>query len=67
MVPIGYRCGHLFMASWLWYFVELACMRGTIGANQYGPDPLEPPERDKRWTEADKQVFKELLDKQRQR
>jgi len=55
------------MASWLWYFVELACMRGTIGANQYGPDPLEPPEGDKSWTEGDKQVFKELFDKQRQR
>jgi uncharacterized membrane protein YhaH (DUF805 family) len=21
--------------------VELACLRGTIGANRYGPDPLE--------------------------
>jgi uncharacterized membrane protein YhaH (DUF805 family) len=25
----------------IWAFVELACLRGTIGANQYGPDPLE--------------------------
>src|SRR5262245_51281932 len=25
----------------LWAFVELGCLRGTIGANQYGPDPLE--------------------------
>jgi uncharacterized membrane protein YhaH (DUF805 family) len=57
----------LLMVSSLWYFVELGCIRGTVGANQYGPDPLEAPERDKSWTEADKQVFKELLDKQHQR
>jgi len=25
----------------LWGFVELYCLRGTTGANQYGPDPLE--------------------------
>jgi uncharacterized membrane protein YhaH (DUF805 family) len=25
----------------IWAFVELACLRGTIGANQYGPDLLE--------------------------
>ena len=25
----------------LYLFVELACLRGTRGANQYGPDPLE--------------------------
>ena len=25
----------------LWAFVELGCLRGTIGDNQYGPDPLE--------------------------
>jgi uncharacterized membrane protein YhaH (DUF805 family) len=24
----------------LWAFVELFCLRGTIGDNQYGPDPL---------------------------
>jgi uncharacterized membrane protein YhaH (DUF805 family) len=24
----------------LWAFVELGCLRGTAGANQYGPDPL---------------------------
>ena len=26
----------------IWAFVELGCLRGTIGANQYGPDPLPP-------------------------
>lgn len=25
----------------IWAFVELWCLRGTVGANQYGPDPLE--------------------------
>jgi uncharacterized membrane protein YhaH (DUF805 family) len=25
----------------IWAFVELGCLRGTIGSNQYGPDPLE--------------------------
>lgn len=24
----------------LWFFVEFGCMRGTIGANKYGPDPV---------------------------
>jgi uncharacterized membrane protein YhaH (DUF805 family) len=24
----------------IWAFVELGCLRGTIGANQYGPDPI---------------------------
>jgi len=27
---------------YLWSFVELGCLRGTIGQNQYGPDPLAP-------------------------
>ena len=26
----------------VWAFVELGCLRGTVGPNQYGPDPLEP-------------------------
>jgi uncharacterized membrane protein YhaH (DUF805 family) len=24
----------------LWFFVEFGCMRGTVGANRYGPDPV---------------------------
>ena len=24
----------------IWFFVELGCLRGTVGPNQYGPDPL---------------------------
>ncbi len=28
------------LAICIWAFVELGCLRGTVGANQYGPDPL---------------------------
>ena len=24
----------------VWAFVELGCLRGTVGANRYGPDPI---------------------------
>ena len=24
----------------IWAFIELGCLRGTVGPNQYGPDPL---------------------------
>lgn len=27
----------------IWAFVELGCLRGTTGPNQYGPDPLQTP------------------------
>jgi uncharacterized membrane protein YhaH (DUF805 family) len=27
----------------VWAFVELGCLRGTVGPNRYGPDPLAPP------------------------
>jgi len=26
----------------IWALVELGCLRGTIGGNQYGGDPLAP-------------------------
>jgi uncharacterized membrane protein YhaH (DUF805 family) len=28
------------MGVGIWYFVELGCLRGTAGPNEYGPDPL---------------------------
>jgi len=28
------------LAVSIWAFVELGCLRGTVGTNQYGPDPL---------------------------
>jgi uncharacterized membrane protein YhaH (DUF805 family) len=24
----------------IWYLIDLGCLRGTVGPNQYGPDPL---------------------------
>jgi uncharacterized membrane protein YhaH (DUF805 family) len=27
----------------IWFFVEFGCMRGTVGANRYGPDPVPAP------------------------
>jgi uncharacterized membrane protein YhaH (DUF805 family) len=27
----------------VWAFVELGCLRGTMGPNRYGPDPLSAP------------------------
>jgi len=27
----------------VWAFVELGCLRGTVGPNRYGPDPLSTP------------------------
>src|SRR5207244_10023273 len=26
----------------VWAFIELGCLRGTVGPNRYGPDPLAP-------------------------
>jgi uncharacterized membrane protein YhaH (DUF805 family) len=27
----------------VWAFVELGCLRGMVGSNRYGPDPLSAP------------------------
>jgi len=32
--------GLVALAIVVWSFVELGCLRGTIGANGFGPDPL---------------------------
>lgn len=38
--------GAIMQAVWfvvaLWALVELGCLRGTIGGNPYGPDPVAP-------------------------
>jgi uncharacterized membrane protein YhaH (DUF805 family) len=26
----------------IWFVIEFGCMRGTVGTNQYGPDPAPP-------------------------
>jgi uncharacterized membrane protein YhaH (DUF805 family) len=31
------------IAGWVWIFIECGCLRGTLGDNRYGPDPLPPP------------------------
>lgn len=35
--------GVVFFGVAIWFFVEFGCMRGTIGANKYGPDPVPRP------------------------
>jgi uncharacterized membrane protein YhaH (DUF805 family) len=32
--------GLLYLGVAIWMFVELGCLRGTIGDNRFGPDPL---------------------------
>jgi uncharacterized membrane protein YhaH (DUF805 family) len=34
--------GLLAFAIGVWAFIEMGCLRGTIGVNQYGPDPVSP-------------------------
>jgi len=31
----------LAIAAGIWGFVEIGCLRGTVGYNRYGPDPLK--------------------------
>lgn len=26
----------------LWWLIEFGCLRGTVGPNRFGPDPVEP-------------------------
>lgn len=35
-------CIIVALAIGVWAFVEFGCLRGTVGYNRYGPDPLEP-------------------------
>ena len=34
--------GLVAFAVGVWAFVELGCLRGSIGANRFGPDPIVP-------------------------
>jgi uncharacterized membrane protein YhaH (DUF805 family) len=38
---IGGIFGIALLAIAIWFFVEFGCMRGTIGANRFGPDPVQ--------------------------
>jgi|GEM_PF-777992 uncharacterized membrane protein YhaH (DUF805 family) len=33
-------CGVVAVIVAIWFFVEFGCMRGTVGANRYGADPV---------------------------
>lgn len=37
---LGMILGLAALAVGIWYLVELGILRGTVGANQYGPDPV---------------------------
>ena len=37
---LDYIIGAVVLGVGVWFFIELGCLRGTIGDNQYGPDPL---------------------------
>ena len=39
---IGFVFSLASLAITIWAFVELGCLRGTIGVNRYGPDPVAP-------------------------
>ena len=44
LLAIGRRriiIGALSLALGIWALIWLGCLRGTVGPNQYGPDPLE--------------------------
>jgi uncharacterized membrane protein YhaH (DUF805 family) len=38
--PVLMVTGLISLAISIWMIVELGCLRGTVGTNQYGPDPL---------------------------
>jgi uncharacterized membrane protein YhaH (DUF805 family) len=38
----GAGFGVLSLPFSIWILVELGCLRGTVGSNRFGPDPLQP-------------------------
>jgi uncharacterized membrane protein YhaH (DUF805 family) len=40
--PMAMLISLISLAISLWAFIELGCLRGTVGPNQYGPDPIAP-------------------------
>lgn len=44
MEDVGFVILHIIsFGISVWAFVELGCLRGTVGPNRYGPDPLNAP------------------------
>ena len=39
MIVVGIL-GAISLGIALWFFIEFGCLRGTIGANRFGPDPV---------------------------
>jgi uncharacterized membrane protein YhaH (DUF805 family) len=39
---VDYVLGLALLIVGIWYLIELGILRGTVGPNTYGPDPLEP-------------------------
>lgn len=37
---IGYGFSVIMTGILVWFIVELGCLRGTVGPNEYGPDPV---------------------------
>jgi uncharacterized membrane protein YhaH (DUF805 family) len=37
---IGYGFSVIMIGILVWFIVELGCLRGTVGPNEYGPDPV---------------------------
>lgn len=38
---IDFLLNLIIFAVGIWFFIELGCLRGTVGPNEHGPDPLE--------------------------
>jgi len=38
---VDYVLGLALLIVGIWYLIELGILRGTVGPNRYGPDPLE--------------------------
>jgi uncharacterized membrane protein YhaH (DUF805 family) len=43
MGDVGFILYLAGFALMIWALVEIGCLRGTVGPNRYGPDPLAPP------------------------
>ena len=33
--------GLIWLGTFVWFFIEFGCVRGTIGSNRFGPDPVQ--------------------------
>ena len=38
--PVETALSLISLVIGIWFFVEFGCMRGTIGDNRFGPDPV---------------------------